>query len=101
MEEIKQVLIDNITNPEFELKQALGSFGTPYITLHKQFKKSTGITPLQYLIDLRIRESCKLLGIPAEPASRNRLPYKEGMSVRGTALRSVASMPLHARVAIP
>ncbi|MBI4978439.1 MAG: helix-turn-helix domain-containing protein [Spirochaetes bacterium] len=64
IEAMKHILISNVRNPDFQLNTALEAFDRPYISLHLQFTKAVGITPMQYLIDLRIRESRMLLERP-------------------------------------
>ncbi|MBI4978057.1 MAG: helix-turn-helix domain-containing protein [Spirochaetes bacterium] len=60
---IEHMLIDNITNPDFQITKALDETGAPYITQHLLFKKNTGRSPQQFLLDLRIKESRMLLGV--------------------------------------
>ncbi|MEK6795886.1 MAG: AraC family transcriptional regulator [Spirochaetota bacterium] len=62
VEAIKHMLIANIGNADFRLNRSLGMLGSP-ATLHALFKKAVGVSPLQHLIDLRIRDSKPLLSI--------------------------------------
>ncbi|MBI4977579.1 MAG: AraC family transcriptional regulator [Spirochaetes bacterium] len=64
VEAVKSTLIANIGNPDFRLRKALASFGCSTSFMHAHFKKVTGVSPLQYLIDLRIRDSKAMLSIP-------------------------------------
>ena len=61
IELFKNELINNFTNPEFEISDAMKK--TSYCNDHfrRCFKKDTGITPISYLIHLRIEYAKKLL----------------------------------------
>lgn len=71
VEAIKHLLIANIGNADFRINRSLGEFGST-ATVHSLFKKAVGVSPLQFLIDLRIRDSKPL------------------MSIRGLTLREIA-----------
>jgi len=64
VEAIKHLLIANVANPDFRLHEGLAGLGSSAAVLHELFKKHTGISPLQYLIDLRLRDSRVLLRTP-------------------------------------
>ncbi|MBL8991964.1 MAG: helix-turn-helix domain-containing protein [Spirochaetia bacterium] len=61
--DLKHVLIQNMTKSGFRIQEALLRTGLSETGAHKVFKKATGISPLQYLIDLRIQEGRRLLEI--------------------------------------
>lgn len=64
VEAMKHLLIRNISNPDFRIRDDLfPGHGSP-AALHGHFKKAVGMSPLQYLIDLRLRESLTLLRTP-------------------------------------
>lgn len=82
VDRLKGLLSENIPHRDFQLKTAVGAFPVSHVTLYNRFKKSTGRSPHQYLIDLRLAEGAKLLR-----ASR--------LSVREIADRSGFPDPFH------
>ncbi|MBL8993860.1 MAG: helix-turn-helix domain-containing protein [Spirochaetia bacterium] len=82
VEELRGLLSENIPHRGFQLKNAVDSFPVSHVTLYNRFKKITGRSPHQYLIDLRLAEGARLLR-----ASR--------LSVREIADRSGFPDPFH------
>jgi AraC-like DNA-binding protein len=58
---MENILIDNVLSPSVNLKNAFKKIPISHHHLIRIFKKSTGLAPLQYLIELRLREAGKLL----------------------------------------
>ncbi len=61
IEELKKLLIKSFSDPEFTINQILSE--SPYSKDHlrRRFKKATGQTPGEYLVDLRIEHAKKLM----------------------------------------
>ncbi|MBN8217447.1 MAG: helix-turn-helix transcriptional regulator [Spirochaetes bacterium] len=70
VEDLKHLLVANIDNASFRFKENIAAFGLSGVTLHARFKASVGMTPIQYLIDQRLREACRLLSIPELTVAR-------------------------------
>ncbi len=61
VERVKAVLIHNLSNPEFQLEQALAPLGLSMGYLRRIFKLQTGETPHEYLTRLRMAHAMQLL----------------------------------------
>ncbi|MBI4977629.1 MAG: helix-turn-helix domain-containing protein [Spirochaetes bacterium] len=61
VERMKDMLIENIHEPSFTLKSALRTFDRSPRYLLKLFKEAAGVSPMQYLIDLRVKAAENLL----------------------------------------
>ncbi|MBI4977092.1 MAG: AraC family transcriptional regulator [Spirochaetes bacterium] len=61
VEKIKNMLVDNIHNPQFTVKHALTDIPLSRFHAMTLFRKKTGRSPMQYLIDLRMRLAVQLL----------------------------------------
>lgn len=61
VDKLRGLLSENVPHRGFQLKEAVGSFPVSHVTLYNRFKKITGRSPHQYLIDLRLAEGAKLL----------------------------------------
>jgi hypothetical protein len=61
VEELENILISNISNSNFQVDRELGRIPMSADHLRKLFKKETGKTPLQYLIDMRMNYAKQLL----------------------------------------
>jgi AraC-like DNA-binding protein len=64
---LKDIIVQNFTNPDFKIKQAIGSINYCDDYIRRCFKKETGITPTEYLNQVRIRYAKKLLTQNASP----------------------------------
>lgn len=80
--DLKHLLIQNMARPEFRIQEGLLRTGLSETGAHRIFKKVTGVSPLQYLLDLRIQEGRRLLEITA-------------LSVREIARHSGFADPFH------
>lgn len=61
VEGLKKEIYENLSNGEFDLAQAVEKTGFDKDYFRRCFKKETGKTPTQYLIDLRITHAKQLL----------------------------------------
>ena len=61
VEKIRTQIQQNYTNPEFELDEFIRSLPFHYDYLRKLFKKELGISPLEYLTSLRMKNAERLL----------------------------------------
>jgi len=61
VEQVKTRLINSFSNPEFSLSELSVKTGYCEDHLRRRFKKATGMTPVQYLMDLRINFAKKLM----------------------------------------
>ncbi|MBI4978646.1 MAG: AraC family transcriptional regulator [Spirochaetes bacterium] len=66
---IEHLLIDNIHNHAFTIRDAARIARIPYRKLLTDFRAATGRTPLQYLIDLRLNESRTILETTTIPVA--------------------------------
>lgn len=78
LEKLKHLLIQNIHNSNFCLNDAIRSLSESATTVHRLFKKATGMSPMQYLIDIRIREARNLLSY--SDMSVKEIAYKIGFN---------------------
>ena len=60
-EEIRREILKNYRDGSYELDQYLHSFPYSYDYIRKLFKKSTGATPHQYLLRLRLHDAALML----------------------------------------
>ncbi|MBN8216230.1 MAG: helix-turn-helix transcriptional regulator [Spirochaetes bacterium] len=58
---LENLLIDNIHNPEFSVEKALKGMGRSRFHFMRVFKISTGLSPMQYLLERRVRYASNLL----------------------------------------
>ena len=58
---LKTVLYENISEPDFRLRDAMNESGFDKDHLRRLFKRETGKTPLEYLTELRITRAKQLL----------------------------------------
>lgn len=61
VEQIRQVILDNYMKPDFTLNEYIRSMPFHYDYLRKIFKKEIGISPLEYLTNLRMKNAERLL----------------------------------------
>lgn len=61
VEQIRQEILINHTNPEFALDKYIRTMPFHYDYLRKIFKKEMGVSPLEYLTGLRMRNAERLL----------------------------------------
>ena len=61
VEQIRQEILSNHTNPEFALDKYIRTMPFHYDYLRKIFKKEMGVSPLEYLTGLRMRNAERLL----------------------------------------
>ncbi len=61
IDQLKNTIVDNLHNPEFDIGKAVDAMPVSADHLRKMFVKATGRTPLQYMTDLRIDEAKHLL----------------------------------------
>ncbi|MBI4976975.1 MAG: AraC family transcriptional regulator [Spirochaetes bacterium] len=61
VESLKQKLLEHIADPAFSVEQAAAAGGFSAGHSNRLFRKYTGMSPLQYLIDARIRTAADLL----------------------------------------
>ena len=59
--ELKQLIYDNLSSPEFDLASAILATGFHKDHLRRCFKRETGKTPLEYMTDLRLNYAKSLL----------------------------------------
>lgn len=61
VEAIRAAIIRNFANPGFELDKAIRQMPFNYDYLRKLFQKEMGLTPLKYMIDLRMKRAGEML----------------------------------------
>ena len=61
VEKIRNAIIQNYTNPDFELDEFIRSMPFHYDYLRKVIKKELGMSPLEYMTSLRMRNAERLL----------------------------------------
>ncbi len=61
VEVIRASILRNFTNPAFELDREIRQMPFNYDYLRKLFQKEMGLTPLKYMIDLRMKRAGSLL----------------------------------------
>ena len=61
VEKLKNTIYNNISNTDFSLNEQIKKSGYNTDYLRRIFKSETGITPLEYLTDLRINQAKTLL----------------------------------------
>ena len=66
-EEIRREILKNYRDGSYELDQYLHSFPYSYDYIRKLFKKSTGSTPHQYLLRLRLHDAALMLSENCSP----------------------------------
>ena len=66
-EEIRSEILKNYRDGSYELDQYLHSFPYSYDYIRKLFKKSTGSTPHQYLLRLRLHDAALMLSENSSP----------------------------------
>lgn len=59
--ELKSLIVQNISNPDFTIREALHAFPISSDYLREQFREKTGILPSEYLSNLRIDYAKRLL----------------------------------------
>ena len=57
VEQLRSVIIDRYAEPNFALDEAICALPFHYDYVRKLFKKEMGMTPLEYLTDLRMRKA--------------------------------------------
>ena len=70
VEQLKEYIYNNFSNPEFKISDfaSCNSYSSDY--LRQVFKRQIGVSPLDYLNDLRINNAQKMLLINREPLYR-------------------------------
>lgn len=61
VEKIRGKILQNYTNPEFELDEFIRTLPFNYDYLRKVFKKELGLSPLEYMTSLRMKNAERLL----------------------------------------
>lgn len=61
VEKIRSMILQNYTNPEFELDEFIRTLPFNYDYLRKVFKKELGMSPLEYMTSLRMKNAERLL----------------------------------------
>ncbi len=61
VERIRNEILQNYTDPDFELESFIHSMPFHYDYLRKRFKQETGQSPLEYLTALRMEQAGKLM----------------------------------------
>lgn len=61
VERIRFAILQNYTNPDFELDEYIRTLPFHYDYLRKLFKKELGISPLEYITSLRMKNAERLL----------------------------------------
>lgn len=61
VERIRTAILENYTSPAFELDREIGQMPFNYDYLRKLFQKEMGLTPLKYMIDLRMKRAGSML----------------------------------------
>lgn len=61
VEQIRASIIQNFTNPEYALDEFIRSLPFHYDYLRKVFKKEMGLSPLEYMTSLRMKNAERLL----------------------------------------
>lgn len=61
VEKIRNKILQNYTNPEFELDEFIRTLPFNYDYLRKVFKKELGMSPLEYMTSLRMKNAERLL----------------------------------------
>jgi AraC-like DNA-binding protein len=61
LEEFKNVIYENISNPTFSVSSAIAATGYNDDYFRRRFKAAMGETPLEYMTHLRLNRACDLL----------------------------------------
>lgn len=61
VEHIRSTILHNFSNPGFELDQEIRQMPFNYDYLRKLFQKEMGMTPLKYMVDLRMKKAKSML----------------------------------------
>ena len=61
VERIRTAILENYTSPAFELDREIREMPFNYDYLRKLFQKEMGLTPLKYMIDLRMKRAGSML----------------------------------------
>jgi AraC-like DNA-binding protein len=61
VDQLKNDIIENMTDPEYQVSSSLAKASVCSDHLRRSFKKQTGETPVAYLTRMRIDYACKLL----------------------------------------
>ena len=61
MEPIRSALLRNYSQPDFALDEAIRAMPFHYDYLRKLFKKEVGLTPLEYITNLRMKKAETML----------------------------------------
>lgn len=61
VERIRTAILENYTSPSFELDREIREMPFHYDYLRKLFQKEMGLTPLKYMIDLRMKRARSML----------------------------------------
>jgi len=61
VEQIRNLIIKNFDDPDFELDEMIRSLNFNYDYLRKLFRRELGMTPLEYMTGLRLRKAVNIL----------------------------------------
>ena len=61
VEQLKKEIYENLSNPDFDLADAISKTGFDKDYFRRCFKRETGKTPTQYITDMRIVKAKQLL----------------------------------------
>ena len=70
VEQLKESIYNNFTNPEFKISDVINTSNYSKDYLRQAFKRQIGLSPLEYLNDLRISNAQKMLITNREPLYR-------------------------------
>ena len=70
VEQLKESIYNNFTNPEFKISDCITTSSYSKDYLRQAFKRQIGLSPLEYLNDLRISNAQKMLITNREPVYR-------------------------------
>lgn len=70
VENLRELLVKNLQTGDFHLKSIRDRFSLSHVTLGQRFRKATGRTPYQYLLELRVAEGARLLATTAAPVAQ-------------------------------
>ncbi|HMB64221.1 MAG TPA: AraC family transcriptional regulator [Eudoraea sp.] len=78
LEELRQLVLDNLTNEQFSVEQLADTHGTSRSYLHKRLKKLEQKSVSQFIREIRLKEAMKML--QQDLATASEIAYRVGSS---------------------
>ena len=61
MDKLTAVINENISNSDFKIEDLADNIGMSRVTLHRRIKNLTGISPVEFVRNIRLEQAAKLL----------------------------------------